>query len=126
MLARTLLVGTGGFLGASARYLLGGLVYKYLPSDFPYATVLINVSGCFGVGFLAVLAEELFVLGPGGRLFWMIGVLGGYTTFSTFGYETLVLARQGSFALAALNAGGQATVEKATVIFYRAGDTPKG
>jgi CrcB protein len=107
MLGRTLLVGTGGFLGASARYMLGGLVYRYLPSDFPYATLLINVSGCFGIGFLSVLAEEPFALAPSGRLFWMIGVLGGYTTFSTFGYETMALAREGSFALAAVNAVGQ-------------------
>ncbi len=49
----------GTLLGVSARYLLGGLVYRHLPSDFPYATFLINVSGCFGIGFLAVLAEEL-------------------------------------------------------------------
>jgi len=102
-MARTLIVGTGGFLGAAARYLVGGAVYRYLPASFPYATVIINVSGCFGIGFLAVLAEERLVLGPSARLFWMLGVLGGYTTFSTFGYETMALAREGSFTLASLN-----------------------
>lgn len=104
---RTLVVGAGGFLGASARYLAGGLVYRYVEAQFPYATFLVNVSGCFGIGFLAVLAEERFAIGPEARLFLMTGVLGGYTTFSTFGYETFTLARDGSYALAALNVVGQ-------------------
>jgi fluoride exporter len=106
-ISRTVIVGAGGFLGASARYLLGGIVHRYLPTTFPYATFVINVTGCFGIGFLAVLAEERLVLGPGARLFLIIGVLGGYTTFSTFGYETLVLLRAGSHLAGALNVLGQ-------------------
>jgi CrcB protein len=50
---------------------------------------VINVTGCFGIGFLAVMVEERMVLGPSARLFLMVGILGGYTTFSTFGYETI-------------------------------------
>ncbi len=107
MIGKTLVVGIGGFLGAAARYLLGGLVYRFLPATFPYATVLINVSGCFGIGFLAVLVEERAVLGPSSRLFWMIGVLGGYTTFSTFGYETMALIRGGGHGAALLNVSSQ-------------------
>ena len=107
ILLRTVLVGAGGFLGASARYVVGGLVYRWLTPQFPYATFFINVSGCFGIGLLAVLAEERFGIGPEARLFWMAGVLGGYTTFSTFGYETFTLARDGSYLLAALNVVGQ-------------------
>jgi len=107
ILFRTVLVGAGGFLGASARYLVGGLVYRWLTPQFPYATLFINVSGCFGIGLLAVLAEERFGIGPEARLFWMAGVLGGYTTFSTFGYETFTLARDGSYVLAAVNVVGQ-------------------
>ena len=107
MLERTLVVGTGGFLGASARYLLGGVVYRWLPATFPWATFVINVTGCFGIGFLAVLAEERMLLGPGARLFLMVGVLGGYTTFSTFGYETIALLRDGSLGAASLNVLGQ-------------------
>ena len=106
-LARTLVVGAGGFLGASARYLLGGVIYKWIPATFPWATFVINVTGCFGIGFLAVLAEEKMSLAPGGRLFLMVGVLGGYTTFSTFGLETIALVREGSLASAALNVAGQ-------------------
>src|SRR5215470_4814060 len=103
MLERTLVVGAGGFLGSAARYLLQGFVYRYLPSDFPYATFIINVTGCYAIGFLGVLAQEMFLIGPTARLFLMVGVLGGYTTFSSFGYETMELLRQGSGLLAAAN-----------------------
>jgi CrcB protein len=111
----TLVVGLGGFVGASARYLVGGLVYRVLPETFPYATFLINVTGCFGIGFLAVLAEDRPSFGPGLRLFLMIGVLGGYTTFSTFGYETLALVREGSRAAALVNVLGQVAFGLAAV-----------
>jgi CrcB protein len=104
---RTLVVGAGGFLGASARYALGGLVYRLASPSFPWATLLVNVSGCFAIGLLAVLAGERGPVGPTGRLFWMVGVLGGFTTFSSFGYETLSLAREGSYTLAAASAVGQ-------------------
>jgi len=101
------MVGIGGFLGASARYLLGGAIYRWLPATFPWATFVINVTGCFGIGFLAVMVEERMVLGPSARLFLMVGILGGYTTFSTFGYETIALLRESSFAAAAGNVLGQ-------------------
>jgi CrcB protein len=107
LIARTLVVGAGGFLGAAARYVLGGLLYRWLPATFPGATFVINVTGCFGIGFLAVMVEERMVLGPGARLFLMVGILGGYTTFSTFGYETIALLRESSFAAAAFNVLGQ-------------------
>ena len=76
MLKNTLLVGAGGFLGASARYLVGLLVSRLLPATFPFATMLVNVSGCLAIGFLAVLVDERFSHGPNIRLFWMIGILG--------------------------------------------------
>jgi CrcB protein len=112
---RVLLVGVGGFLGSSARYLAGGVVHRYLPSSFPYGTFLINVTGCLAIGFLGVLAEERGSLGPEGRLFWMIGVVGGYTTFSTFGYETLSLLRDGRLGAALFNAAGQVLIGLAAV-----------
>jgi CrcB protein len=115
LIARTLMVGVGGFLGASARYLLGGAIYRWLPATFPWATFVINVTGCFGIGFLAVLAEERMALGPGARLFLMVGILGGYTTFSTFGYETIALLRESSFAAAALNVVGQVALGQVAV-----------
>jgi CrcB protein len=112
---KTLLVGAGGFLGAATRHAVGGLVYRYLPATFPSATLLINVSGCFLIGALAVLGEEKLILGSDGRLFWMVGVLGGYTTFSAFGYETVKLIREGSEALALANVLGNVILGLAAV-----------
>ena len=112
---RTLVVGAGGFVGATLRYTLGGLVYRVVSPELPWATLLVNVSGCFAIGLLAVLSEERGPIGPAGRLFLMVGVLGGYTTFSTLGYETLSLMRAGSHALAAANAVGQLLLGLAAV-----------
>jgi fluoride exporter len=114
MLERTLAVGAGGFMGASLRYLVGGLVHRWLGSSFPYGTFLVNVSGCFAIGVLAALVEER-MLGPTARLFWMVGVLGGYTTFSSFGYETISLLREGSDAAAWANVLGQVALGLAAV-----------
>lgn len=107
--ARTLIVGAGGFVGAALRYAVGGLVSRVLPPDFPWSTFVVNVSGCFVIGLLAVLTERGPVA-PSTRLFLMVGVLGGYTTFSTFGYETPNLVREGSHGLAVANAVGQVLV----------------
>lgn len=114
MLVRLLLVGAGGFVGASLRYLVGGLVHRWLPATFPYGTLLVNVSGCFLIGVLASLAEERMI-GPLARVFWMVGVLGGYTTFSSFGYETISLLREGSHASAWANVLGQVMLGLAAV-----------
>lgn len=104
---RALLAGSGGFLGAAARYWIGGLVHRHLGAGFPYGTLAVNVTGCFAIGVLGVLAEERLALSPAARVFWMIGVLGGYTTFSSFGYETMALLREGSSAFALLNVAAQ-------------------
>lgn len=114
MLPRSLVVGAGGFVGAGARYLIGGLVHRWLPPTFPYGTFVVNLTGCFAIGVLATFMEERG-LGPAARLFWMVGVVGGYTTFSTFGYETMSLLREGSTAAAWLNAVGQVTLGLAAV-----------
>lgn len=103
---RALLVGAGGFLGAAARYLLGGLVHRHYGGTFPLGTWLVNVLGCLAIGVLAALVLDRPALGPHLRLFVMVGVLGGFTTFSSFSYETLELWRQGALRAAALNVGG--------------------
>jgi CrcB protein len=104
---QTLLAGCGGFLGAAARYWLGGVVQRALPPGFPYGTLVVNATGCFAIGVLAVLADERGAMGPSSRVFWIAGVLGGYTTFSAFGYETVLLLRHGGFGAAAVNVVGQ-------------------
>jgi CrcB protein len=103
--ARQLLwVGLGGFLGAASRYLLAGWVHQVVPlTTFPLGTLVVNVAGCLGIGALAGLAEFRQVLGPELRAFAMIGVLGGFTTFSTFAHETLALARDSELLRAFAN-----------------------
>lgn len=99
-----LLVGLGGFAGSASRYLLGGLVLHLSGAHrFPFATLGVNVLGCLAIGLLAGLAETHHVLSPGTRLFLLTGVLGGFTTFSAFGYETYFLGREHAWAWAALN-----------------------
>ena len=89
-------VGVGGFLGSVGRYLLGGAVHQLLHnSTFPYGTMVINILGCFLIGFFSGLVELRQLFSPEMRLFLLIGLLGGFTTFSTFGYETIALVRDG-------------------------------
>lgn len=98
------LVGLGGFFGSMARYALDGLVYRLLREPlFPYGTLFINVLGCFLIGLLSGLAEQRGLFTGETRAFLLIGVLGGFTTFSTFGYETFALLRDGQALPAVLN-----------------------
>jgi fluoride exporter len=101
---KTLWVGCGGFLGSAARYLLGGLLNRMAPQAlFPYETLAINVSGCLAIGFLAGLAEFRGLFTPESRAFLFMGILGGFTTFSTFGYETFQLLRDGQWISGTMN-----------------------
>jgi CrcB protein len=101
---RVLLVGLGGFIGSAVRYGLGGWLARLKSGwSFPIETLVINVTGCLVIGLLAGLAETRGVFTGPTRAFLFIGVLGGYTTFSTFGYETFQLMRDGQFGVAALS-----------------------
>lgn len=100
-----LLVGAGGFLGSIGRFLAGGAVQRLTPAAaFPYGTLFVNVTGCLAIGFLASLAATRGILSGDARAFLLIGVLGGFTTFSTFAYETHALAVDAQFLRAATNA----------------------
>ncbi len=91
-----LLAGLGGFIGTVARFKLGGWILHLAPqAKFPYGTFTINIVGCLVIGVLAGLAERYELLGPSARVFLFTGLLGGFTTFSAFGLETLVLLRRG-------------------------------
>ncbi len=94
MLVNVLLVAVGGGLGAAARYLAGLWIVARLGADFPWGTFFVNVTGSFLIGIILVLVEG-GELPPGARLFLAVGVLGGYTTFSSFSYETLQLMNGG-------------------------------
>ena len=101
-----LLVGLGGFIGSVARYKLGGLVLHLSAQErFPYSTFAVNLLGCLAIGLLAGLTERYELFGPGTRLFLFTGLLGGFTTFSAFGLDALLLLRRSEFLVAALYAG---------------------
>jgi CrcB protein len=101
---RVWLVGLGGFLGTVARYGVGGFVARLRGGGtFPLETLVINVTGCLVLGVLAGLSETRGVFTGTTRAFLFIGVLGGFTTFSTFGYETFQLVRDGQWHGAALS-----------------------
>ena len=95
------MVGLGGFVGAACRYLLSTWVQKSSGwISFPIGTLVVNVLGCLFIGFLGglVISRELF--SPTMRLFLLTGLLGGFTTFSTFSFETLMLLRDANIMVA--------------------------
>ena len=98
-------IGIGSAIGGMLRYLLSGLIASRLGETFPYGTLFVNVSGCFLVGaFWAVTGTEgRFLVPPSFRQFFVLGICGGYTTFSSFGLQTLNLARDGEWFLAGAN-----------------------
>jgi len=99
-------VGVGGFLGSMLRYWTTGVVQALSHSiGFPYGTLAVNVAGCFAIGFLSALAETRGVFTPEARAFVFVGILGGFTTFSTFGNETMDLLQGGERSLALANVG---------------------
>jgi CrcB protein len=105
-MSQVLLIGLGGFLGTISRYGLAGLCQRLAFGEgklFPYGTLAVNVLGCLFLGLIIQLSEERFLMRPEIRLALTIGFLGGFTTFSTFGYETFALWNDGDWRRAALN-----------------------
>lgn len=104
MLIRVLVVAAGGALGTAARYLISGWVARLAQSSFPFGILLINVSGALVLGgVMGATASGRFLLSPTTRSFLTIGILGGYTTFSTFSYETVEALRAGDLRVAVGN-----------------------
>lgn len=97
----------GGALGTGARFWLSGIVASRYGEVFPLGTLVVNVTGCFFVGALAVWSDPAgrFLVSPHLRQFFLIGLCGGYTTFSSFGLQTLDLAQTDDWWKAVLNAG---------------------
>lgn len=105
-ISNIILVALGGASGSVLRYLLGVWTQTYSKSiDFPYGTLAVNLMGCFAIGFLSQLAEARGVFTPESRAFVFIGILGGFTTFSSFGNETVNLVRGGEALNALANVG---------------------
>ncbi len=101
-----LLVAIGGAIGAAARYLAGLWIADRFGAGFPWGTFFVNVTGSFLIGIVLVLIERGTLPGEA-RLFLAVGILGGYTTFSSFSYETLQLLNGGDIRPVLLNAFGQ-------------------
>ena len=101
-----LLVVLGGGLGAGSRYLLGGWLHGQLGNGFPWGTFAVNALGSLMIGLVFGLAQR-GSLPPAATLFLAVGVLGGFTTFSAFSYETMRLLADGSLGASFLNAAGQ-------------------
>jgi CrcB protein len=103
-MGQALLVGLGGFAGSVLRYLVSGYAQGLNNnSTFPLGTLAVNVLGCLAIGMLSQLADSRAIFTPEARLLVFAGLLGGFTTFSTFGNETLDLARNGQLLLSVLN-----------------------
>ncbi|MEZ5358758.1 MAG: fluoride efflux transporter CrcB [Candidatus Zixiibacteriota bacterium] len=103
---KLLIVGLGGFIGAIARYGMSGIVHRQFGTAFPYGTLAVNVLGCLLIGALMYFIESRTMMSQNLRLFIGIGCLGAFTTFSTFGYETLALLGDREFLRASLNVLG--------------------
>lgn len=100
---KVLLVFLGSGFGGSVRYLLGGWVQKVLGGNFPYGTLAINAMGSFLIGIIMHLGIHTDAISPQTRLALTTGVLGGFTTYSTFNYETVSLFQRGAALLGVLN-----------------------
>ena len=112
-----LLAGLGGALGSMARHGLNHVIHqRNLASSFPLGTLLINVAGSVVIGLVAGgLASSRWSLSLESRTFIVVGLLGGFTTFSSFSLDTLVLLRQGNMTAVAANVVGQVTLSLAGV-----------
>jgi fluoride exporter len=98
-------VAIGGAIGSVARYVFSAAIARGLSEVFPWGTLIVNITGCFIIGLFAMLTgpDGRVVVAPDFRQFFMVGICGGYTTFSSFSLQTLALARDGDMTRASLN-----------------------
>jgi len=101
-----LLVALGGAAGSVLRWAMAGAVQRWSGSLFPWGTFSVNVLGALAIGFLSALAVDRAVLPPAARQMLIVGVLGGFTTFSTLSFETFSLLRDGQWLAGSVYAGG--------------------
>lgn len=100
---QVLLVGLGGFIGASLRYLISSCFVKLFGNGFPYGTLFVNVTGAVLIGLIFQLSVQSTSISPDMKLFLTTGILGGLTTFSTFSNETMAFFTAGNYLHGVLN-----------------------
>jgi CrcB protein len=100
---KTIFIAVAGLVGTLLRYWLSGFVARQYGETFPWGTMAVNLIGCFVTGAVFFLTEERFLVSPTVRTVILIGLLGGFTTFSSYGLQTFTLLRDGEFGLAILN-----------------------
>ena len=103
LLQTVLLISLGAIVGANLRFFLAQYVGKIIPGGFPYGTLVINVTGSLILGFFMILTAEKLLVDPRWRLVIAIGFCGGYTTYSSFAFETFALFEQGQFLASSMN-----------------------
>jgi CrcB protein len=102
-MVKIFLIGFAGFVGTLARYWLSGVLARRYGETFPLGTLVVNLLGCFLVGLLFYLLQERYLVNQNVRSIVLIGLLGGFTTFSSLGLQTFTLLQDSEIALAALN-----------------------
>lgn len=100
---KVLWISIGAVLGANLRYWVGDWAAQRFGSDFPYGTLMINLSGSFLLGLIVSLTLEHYIIDPRLRIFMIVGILGSYTTFSTYAYESIALISLGQWGLGLFN-----------------------
>jgi fluoride exporter len=109
-------VGLGGALGSMARHGVSVVVTRFGGHATPWSTLIVNVAGCAAIGVLAgLVASGRLAMAPATRVFVFVGILGGFTTFSSFGFDTFTLVREGRPAAAAVNVVAQVLIGLAAV-----------
>jgi len=103
IMSKTILIGIAGLIGTLLRYWLAGFVARQSGETFPWGTLVVNVVGCLIAGAVFHLTEERALFNPTLRTVILIGLLGGFTTFSSYGLQTFALLKDGAFGLATLN-----------------------
>ncbi|MBI5630708.1 MAG: fluoride efflux transporter CrcB [Elusimicrobia bacterium] len=115
---KAICLGAGSLMGGIARYLLATAVHSHAGASFPYGTLAVNISGCFAIGLFDSWAGAKGLSGPAGRLFFMTGFCGAYTTFSTLIFETAYLVNDGQLLRAFANYAGSGVLG---FVFFRLG-----
>ena len=110
-----LLIAIGGAVGSVARYSVSRVAVHLVDVSYPVGTFAVNVLGCFAFGLIAGVGDHRLALSTQARAFLLVGLLGGFTTFSTYAFESVVLLRDGRAGLALLNVAGQTLVGLAAI-----------